>query len=320
VVSTVAFATDPEGRFTGTAAANVVPAMLSIFGRTPMQVGALATAAQPAGPPAEPCILVLDPNGAQALLVNSGATVKAPNCPVHVKSNRDPAVIMNAGSTLEVAKLCSKGEILFNTGTRPPYQENCNGHHDPYTGKLKRPDHGQPCTYTNKSDWANAPLTVGAPTGVTVWCGWNNFNFPQAITFSPGIHIIRGGAVTIASGASVLARGVTFYFEDASRLQMNGDAALTLEAPTTGPTAGVAMFERQGLQESQQVFNGLNGQSLRGIFYLPSREVVFNSASSATSDRLSLVVNRLIVNSTTWNFQPLAGSGGGARAMPVLVR
>ena len=35
---------------------------------------------------------------------------------------------------------------------------------------------------------------------------------------------------------------------------------------------------------------------------------------------MSLVVNRLIVNSTTWNFQPLAGSGGGAQAMPVLVR
>jgi Flp pilus assembly protein TadG len=318
VVSTAAFATDAEGRFTGTAEANVAAAMLSILGRTNLQVGALATAAaQPAGPPAEPCILALDPNGPQALLVNSGAVVRAPACAVHVKSNRDPAVIMNAGSTLDVAGLCSKGQILFNTTARPPYQENCNGHHDPYAGKLNHPARGQPCTYSNKSDWNDAPLTVGSATGVTVWCGWNNFNFARPITFSPGIHIIREGAVTVASGASVIARGVTFYFEDDSRLQMNGDAALTLEARTTGPTAGVAMFEKQGLRESQLVFNGLNGQSLRRIFYLPGREVTFNSASSATSDRISLVVNRLIVNSNTWTIQPHTGAGASAQAMPV---
>ncbi len=298
----VAFVTNADGSFTGTATARKT--MLLTSGLPLNQIGLRVTATARGAPEsvASACIIIEDPNASQALLVNSGARIVAPNCEIHVKSNRDPAMIYNAGADLRVRRLCIKSDtVLFNTTTRPPTELRCNPHNDPYRGKLPHPANNLPCTHLNRSDWPNAPQSFGSPNGVTVWCGNNNFNFPQTLTFQ-GLHVVRDGALTVNSGATIAADGATFYFEDRNaRFLMNGNVTLTLRAPTSGTYAGIAMFEKQGLQPSPFVFNGVNGQSLHGIFYLPSRNVTFNSASSASADRLSMVVNTMILNSTSWN-------------------
>ena len=45
------------------------------------------------------CLLVLDPTATQSFLVNSGATIDAPNCEIDVKSTANPAAILNASTT-----------------------------------------------------------------------------------------------------------------------------------------------------------------------------------------------------------------------------
>lgn len=55
------------------------------------------------------CVLVLDASATQALLVNGGANVSAPDCEVHVRSTANPAAIFNAGTTLDTSRLCIAG-------------------------------------------------------------------------------------------------------------------------------------------------------------------------------------------------------------------
>ncbi len=311
-LGTVTFVTNPDGSFTGTASASK-PMLLTVgLGRTELPLRVTATAMGQPNPAAGTCIIVEDPNAPQALLVNSGAGMNAPNCEIHVKSNRDPAMIYNAGADLRVRKLCIKSDtVIWNTSNRPPSELRCNPQNDPHRGKLPNPPNNPPCTHQNRADFPAADQTFGTPGGTTVWCGNNTFNHARIYTFQ-GLHIVRGGPLVVNAGATIAADGATFYFEDRdARLLMNGNVALTLRAPTTGPYAGIAMFERQGLQPSQFVFNGFNGQSLRGIFYLPSRDVTMNSASSAQADRLQMVVNTLILNSTSWTIEGGVETGGG---------
>lgn len=255
---------------------------------------------------AGPCITVLADQG-QALLLNSGARVKAPDCEIHVHSTRDPAFIMNAGVDLDIAKLCVKGNrYIRNGGTLSHLETNCAAAPDAYAGKIPEPTVPSTCQTSGARDGSAHTLNPGAHC-------WVNFNGSPTITFKPGLHIIRGPMV-INSGSTVIAEGVTFYFPDTgSHIQANGNLSMTASAPSSGPHAGVLMFEKtsdpaNNSQKRQYVFNGSNGEKLEGLIYLPNRDVTYNSTTNISGQKLSMVINTLIINSANWAF---AGYGAG---------
>lgn len=300
-----------NGGLSGTATGRSV----SIFGsgghevNVRAEVGGVAAASPGAG-----CFTLLDPTGNQALLLNSGANITARDCEVHVHSSANPATIYNAGMRLDVKKLCVKGKILFNSPTmRPPFEESCTPAADPLAGKIPAVTTSGPCAYENRTfDPSGSGETQVNPG---IWCGWNNFNGTQKIVFRPGLHIVRSGGITVNSGSEIVADGATFFFVDDTQLRMNGNVKLTLKAPTSGPWAGIAMAEQKGNYRGQFIFNGFNGQSIKGAIYLPNRELVFNSASTAEMDEVTIVGYRAILNSTTWNIRRAAQVGGGSGTM-----
>lgn len=249
---------------------------------------------------AGPCITVLADQG-QALLLNSGARMKAPDCEIHVHSTRDPAFIMNAGVDLDVARLCVKGNrYIRNGGTLSHLETNCAVAPDAHAGTIPEPSVPSTCQTSGARDGSAHTLHPGAHCGV-------NFNGSPTITFQPGLHIIRGPMV-INSGSTVIAKGVTFYFPDTgSHIQANGNLSMTATAPTSGPYEGVLMFEKtsdpaNNSQKRQYVFNGSNGEQLEGLIHLPNRDVTYNSTTNISGQKLSMVVNTLIVNSANWAF------------------
>ena len=253
-----------------------------------------------------PCITVLA-DRSQALLVNSGAKIAAPDCEVHVRSQQDPAFIMNAGSTLDIKRLCVKGtKYIKNGGTISNLETGCEAAADPYKDVLAEPTVPGSCTTSGAKDGTNHTLNPGLHCNVI-------FNGSPTITFKPGLHIIKGPMI-INSGAKVVAEGVTFYFPDTdSQIQANGNLTMTATAPTSGTYKGVLMFEKtsnaaNNANKRNYVFNGSNGEKLEGIVYLPNRDVTYNSTTNIGASKFSLVVNSLIVNSANWS---LSGSSGG---------
>jgi hypothetical protein len=264
------------------------------------------------GKSAAPCITVLA-DVSQAFLVNSGATVNAKECEIHVHSQQNPAMILNAGSALDVSKVCVHGQnIIQNGGTISKLEKGCAVEPDPYAGKIPTPSIPGSCTTSGARDGSNHVLQPGKHCSV-------NFNGTPTITFAPGLHIISG-PMMIGSGANIVAEGVTFYFPDSnSELRANGQLRIKATAPTSGPYAGILMFEKAGGNKTPFIFNGSLGEQLEGVIYLPNRNVTYNSKTNIQSNRISLVANTVIVNNANWNFQGF-GSGGNEERMVYLSR
>jgi Flp pilus assembly protein TadG len=259
-----------------------------------------------------PCITVLGSSG-QDVLVNSGANVTSSDCKMHVRSTANPAFIMNSGSTISLAEFCVKGtNYIKNGGTLSNLKTGCAAQSDPYANAFTEPTVSSTCT---SSGYFNSN-TVSLEPGVHCDTG---FNGSPTITFKPGLHIIKGRMI-INSGAKVIATGVTFYFPDVnSEIRANGGLTFTASAPTSGTYKGVLMFEKtsnasNNANKTQYIFNGSNGENLEGIIYLPNRNVTYNSTTNVT-EKISMVVNQMIINSANWKISAYGGSSGseGAR-------
>jgi hypothetical protein len=65
------------------------------------------------------------------------------------------------------------------------------------------------------------------------------------------------------------------------------------------------------------VFNDAKDMQLKGLIYLPSRDVTFNAGSKVTSKSFTLVINTLILDQTQWKLKPsvhIVGGSGGSKS------
>lgn len=299
-----------QGRAIGTASATLNAAFLGLIGMPTLTVRAEAEAVKDGTTP--PCLTLLDPNASQALLVNSGAKLIAPTCEVHVRSTGSPAAVFNARSQLDVARVCVAGSRVLDNGGRPDRLETgCAAADDPFAGILPTPPSA---ACTENGGVLNSGAARFQPG---VYCGGLNFNGAVDVVFEPGLYVIRGGDWNV-NGGTWTGNGVTFYLEDSSRIQFNSGVKAELAAPKTGDYKNILFFEKPGLSRSPFLFNDTPGNTLDGVMYLPSRDMIYNSGSDAHGDRLAMVFNTLTLNQTTWRLGPVDGLTGVS--MPRLVR
>jgi Flp pilus assembly protein TadG len=305
------FTANADGTLSGTAQASVPTSVLAVLKVSTINVSASAKAKvrnSSSSISNTVCVLLVDTTASQSLLINGGYKVNAPDCEIDVRSTGNQAAVLNGGTTLNVKKICIAGtDVLMNGGTPSVVEKGCAAISDPFAGKLPVVSAGN-CTFNNKTyDGSSVTLNPGT------YCGWTNFNGSPTITFNPGLYVISGGSMNINSGARITGNGVTFYFADSnSKIQFNGTTTVTLTAPTSGTYADILMFEPSGLAKSPLAFNGTTG-SLRGLMYLPSRQVAFNNNSTLSADMIGMVFATLTVNNTEWNFR--AGSPGMSRTI-----
>lgn len=290
------FVVDADGEVTGTIDSTMKTPLASIFGHQSMPLK-LSAAAAPSGNGVA-CILLLDPNANQSLLLNSGAYVSAPTCEVHVKTTGSPAAIFNSGTTLNTQKTCIQGStIIDNGGTHPNVEKSCETANDPFAGTLPVPSSSS-CDFNNKNyNGGTVTMTPG------VYCGHVNFNSGPTVTFQPGVYVIKNGGWNV-NGGTWTGNGVTFYYADDSKIQFNSAVTATLTAPTSGSYDGILFYEAQGLSKSQLVFDDSKGFNTTGLFYLPSRNVTWNSGSGLNARQATMVFNQLLLNGTNWNLSP----------------
>jgi Flp pilus assembly protein TadG len=312
---TASFSVDDVGKLIGTAQAAAKGSFVGMLGQSSIPVN-VATAAVTSGTTSKVCILLVDPTQSQSLLVNSGANLNAPNCEIHVRSTASPAAIFNSGTTLNVKKICIKGSnIIKNGGANPPAETNCAAISDPFSSSMPVVSVG-PCDYNNE---VKNPGSVTINPGV--YCGWTNFNGSGTLTLNPGLYIIKNGGMTFNSGWTVTGNGVTFYLVDQNAtITFNGNVNFKLTPPTSGTYANVLMFEPTGLANTNLPINGTSGSSLQGLLYLPSRDVIINSVSNVSADKVTMVFSSVIFNALNWTFDAgniamsaSSGSGGAPR-------
>ena len=298
------FQSDSDG-LAGTATVAVPTTFSSVLGFSSFDVTASGKAAQK--PNGAACILVNSPTASQALLINSGADIQAPDCEIHVRSQANPAAIINAGTTLNVKRICIAGAtIIKNTAATLPIETNCNAATDSIGPSLPAPAAQQSCTSLDQN------ATVFNLTPGT-YCSFN-FNGGTRVTLQPGFYTIAG---TInVNGSSFTGNGVTLYFANPNaQIHFNSSVVKTLTAPTNGTYKDILIYESPSAGSyASYTWDSAANDVLAGIIYLPWRNVTFNSKTNITAHAVTMVVNTLIWNDTKWKLTPgpvLLGSSGG---------
>jgi Flp pilus assembly protein TadG len=257
-------------------------------------------------------------NQSQALLVNSGAKINAPNCEMDVASTGSPAAMINSGIVYYLDYLCVAGNSVTQNGSptitngsnsTSVLHTGCTAATNPFQGHLPTVSVGS-CTVSNQNYSGTVNLSPG------VYCGNFNFNGTGTLNLASGLYVFNNTNWNINSGWSVTGTGVTIYFATSnSYIQFNGTATTSLTAPTTGTYANILFFEPDGFTFSnggnQITINGSNASpyTLSGLIYLPSRQIVFNSGASGANAQITLVADTLIQDSsTTWNITPMSSS------------
>jgi hypothetical protein len=127
------------------------------------------------------------------------------------------------------------------------------------------------------------------------------------VTFASGDYIIDGGGsnncnsacLNIPANATITGNGVMFYFTNSSTANITGTPAINLTAPSSGPYAGILMYQdptdkNTGPAPQGPTLGGNSGSSYDGILYFPSDQLTFfgnaNSGDCAAGVSAGIVV------------------------------
>ena len=238
----------------------------ALFGSDPMTVRVKATAKY--DPSSNACLLALSKSAPNAVWIHGNATMNISGCVVSANSLSDTSINTQGSTSASMPCITSAGGVDINAST---VMTDCEAPltdqlpvADPYKD-IELPPPGACKNWEN-----NAMHTPGTycDTGISM----NGRNH----TFAAGTYIFNGTAVTVNGGAGAgmtCTGGCTFIFLNGASITMNGNPDINLQAPTTGPYAGMLfMGDRTGAPSDHQ-FNGTATSSMTGTIYFPNDNV-----------------------------------------------
>jgi type II secretory pathway pseudopilin PulG len=209
--------------------------------------------------------------------------------------------VWNAGTT----SILTGGSCVAVSGivcpTVTPYSPALT---DPYGGLVAPSAAGQPSQTGCTGPQASQTAQPGVYAGVFAVNGGNT------CTLASGIYILRAG-FNIGSGAIIKtgAGGVLFYLSGGAFV-VAGGASLTLTAMTTGPFAGIAVWQAAADTSTISFSNG-GALTFNGVIYAPKAQL--NISGNAQTPVATAIAVQTVV---------MTNSGGisiGASAVPLSV-
>ncbi|TPJ32638.1 pilus assembly protein TadG-related protein [Mesorhizobium sp. B2-8-3] len=214
------------------------------------------------------CVLALNPSASQAALFSGSTSVKLTGCSVMADSLANDAIKVQGSASLSADCLITVGGVVLNNPvTMDP--EVCKAPitqalpaSDPFAS-LPAPAASNQCQPVNSGKSAQI-LQPGT------YCSGMNLN--GNITLSPGVYVVQGD-LKINAGAVIQGSDVTIFMAGSNTISMNGNATVTLAAPTTGTYSGVLFYGDRTGTAAQSTFNGTATSLLTGAIYFPRQQV-----------------------------------------------
>jgi len=263
------------------------------------------------------CVLSLNltASGGVSSKGNSGITLN--QCSVYDDSNDSSSALVNGGTaTIDALSVNVVGAISGGSGitTTQGTYVGISPIADPYASVVM-PTPGS-CDYNNKTYKNTSTIDPG------VYCNGIQLNAGAVVTMNPGIYFIDRGSLQMAGGSTLQGTGVTIIFTSSTGnnyadATINGGATLAITAPTTGPTAGIAMFGDRSMPTSTTFkFNGGDTQTIGGAVYLPKGTLQYAGGNNANTnctqvigDTVSFVGNSLLkINCSGSGTRPIGSS------------
>ena len=189
---------------------------------------------------------------------------------------------MTAGSICSVG--AAKGKFT------PPAVTDCPVIPDPLVAQ-QAPAVGS-CTYTNEKISSG---TVSLAPGV--YCGGLTITGGASVTLTPGEYIIDGGQLLVENGSSLTTVNAGIYLTGAgATLWFGPDCTINMTAPTSGPLAGLLVFEDRNAPTGQtHIIYSDNAPVLHGTIYLPQNELhVETNGPVSNASTFTIVIVRTL--------------------------
>lgn len=291
---------------------------------------------------AQNCILALDPDVSDALIVQSGGHVFANDCNVAVNSNSNQALCVTSSQQGSLTATSVSVTGLVDTG--------CGG---TITGTLstRQPAAADPLSsvqltladtlsnslasckggvYDENLSKYVATATINPSVGagaVGAYCGGLNIAKSGAtLTLNPGIYVIRGGGFNVSAGASVQGNGVAIINLNPppptspgkfSPINIAGDGTVNLTAMTTGTLAGIVFYTPRNQGDPGKVqLNTIHSSAtavIGGTMYFPDQELHIGSGNGPnTSLTITGGITAGVINFSADSYVNVTGTAGGA--------
>ena len=264
------------------------------------------------------CILALDPTAATSVStagvdISGGATVDASACGFQVNASGPDALYLTGGANLLATNLSVVGNYIVTGGSSMtvtgPKTTSAPAIADPYAN-VAVPTPGA-CAATNTYG-SGGTFTISPAT----YCNGLTINGGATVTMRPGVYIIDRGLFNLTNGANVTATGgVTIVLTSSSgsnyaTATIDGGTTLTITAPTTGATKGLAFFQDQRASSSgvDTVTGGAN-LNVTGALYFPNQVVNYSGGTNTTALCTQLIAYRINYTGGTTFKNSCSGTG-----------
>jgi len=135
-----------------------------------------------------------------------------------------------------------------------------------------------------------------------IYCGGLFIGANSFVTLRPGIYVMKDGPFVIDSNADVVGKNTGIYFTGAaSIMNFTSNAKVNLNAPNTGPMAGILMFEERTsplLREHKITSNFAS--NLTGTIYFPRGRLVVDATTEVAraSAFTVIIANQLLLTAS----------------------
>lgn len=247
------------------------------------------------------CIQTLNPSASGAFTISGSATLTA-SCGIAVPSTSGSAFTASGSATVTATGVSVGGgaSISGNAKVSPAPVTGVSAGSDPLA-YVAAPSVGS-CDYTNTKISSASAVTL--PPGV--YCNGINVSGTAQVTFAPaGVFILKGGGLTISGNSTVNGAGVMIYNTygggySYGPVSISGNSDVSLSAPTTGPQAGVLIFQdRSVVSGGANTFSGSSTLNLTGALYFPTTHVDYSGDTKGTNAYSILVADTVTFSGST---------------------
>jgi hypothetical protein len=130
------------------------------------------------------------------------------------------------------------------------------------------------------------------------FCGDPKVQSPASVEFTPGIYVIKNGALELSSGSDSWGNEVHFHFiDDDAHLKARGGAHADFNAMTSGEYAGILSRSPPAHGAVSDVQGGGNVR-LDGALYFPTQQVDVggNGDLGLTTDAWTIIADKVRVH------------------------
>ncbi|SFO65078.1 Putative Flp pilus-assembly TadE/G-like [Mesorhizobium sp. NFR06] len=233
-------------------------------------------------PGAQACVLALDQHAGAAVNLQGSTNVAMTGCVI--AANSDAADSVNRGGSAVLSAGCVS-TVGGTQGLTPPSAAlSCGAPHENQYASFDPLADVVPPAYT---------LCLPVPNGRTVTLSPGTYcdtTLSGKITLNPGTYILRNVTIKPGGNGSLSGQGVTIFLMENSQLYINANETVNLSPPTSGPYAGITIFQAHGNTQALTL-NGGSGSLVSGFIYAPDAAITYagNSDMSAQGSCLRLV-------------------------------